>query len=231
MNASARLVATIAASISLAVGMMAQARAEDPATIYVVSYVEVQPSAKDQGVALVKSLRDAARKDAGNMRAEALQRASRPGQFVLLTAWKDQGALDAHMAAAATKEAREKIKALRVSPQDDRIHTALSVGTIAAPAARGLYVVTHVDVIPPRKDDAVGLLKTLGEASRKEDGNLRYEVVQQVNRPNHFSVIEIWRDDKAFDAHSMAGHVREFRDQVAPMSGALYDQRLYHALD
>jgi quinol monooxygenase YgiN len=85
-------------------------------------------------------------------------------------------------------------------------------------------VVTHVDVVPPRKDDAVGLLKSLGDAARKEDGNVRYEVVQQTNRPNHFTVIEIWKDRKAFDAHLAGATVREFRDKLAPMSGSLYDE-------
>jgi quinol monooxygenase YgiN len=91
-------------------------------------------------------------------------------------------------------------------------------------------VVTHVDVFPPRKDDAVGLLKVLGDTARKEDGNLRYEVVQQTNRPNHFTVIEIWKDRKAFNAHLAGVLVRAFRDRLAPMSGSLYDERLYRAL-
>ena len=29
----------------------------------------------------------------------------------------------------------------------------------------------------------------------------------------------------------MAAHTRQFRDQLAPMSGALYDERLYVGLD
>src|SRR2546423_586136 len=49
--------------------------------------------------------------------------------------------------------------------------------------------------------------------------------------PNHFTVIEIWASREAFDAHGMAPHVREFRDRLAPMSGALYDERLYEAVN
>jgi quinol monooxygenase YgiN len=56
-------------------------------------------------------------------------------------------------------------------------------------------------------------------------------VQQQGNRPNHFTVVEIWADQKAYDAHVMAGHTRQFRDKLGPMSGALYDERLYKALD
>lgn len=229
MDARHRLLLGLAA---LVIGMVGQAQAQDAGTIHVVSYVELHPAAADQGPGLVKSLRDAARKQAGNLGSQALQRLDRPNQLVLLSAWKDQGALDAFMAAAPAREAREKIRALRLSPQDDRMHGALSVGTgEAAPAAGELYVVTHVDVVPPRKDDAVGLLKTLAEASRKDDGNLRFDVVQQANRPNHFTVIELWKDPNAFLQHGMAAHVRDFRDGLAPMSGALYDERLYRALD
>jgi len=94
-----------------------------------------------------------------------------------------------------------------------------------------VYVATHVDVIPPRKDDGVAALKRLGDESRKHDGNLRFEVVQQTNRLNHFTVVEIWKDAKAVETHSMAAATREFRDKLASMTGALYDERMYKAID
>ena len=206
--------------------------AQGPAPLYVVTYVEVRPPAKSEAAALLKSHRDAARRDEGDLRAEVVQNAARPGQFVLLTAWKDQKAYEAHAAAGGTREFRDRLQGLRTSPADDRFHNALSVGELDGPRpARAVYVVTHVDVIPPRKDDAVGLLKSLGEASRRDDGNLRYEIVQQTNRPNHFTVIEVWASREALDAHGMAPHVREFRDRLAPMSGALYDERLYETVN
>jgi quinol monooxygenase YgiN len=133
---------------------------------------------------------------------------------------------------ANTTDTREKIAAFRNAPTDERVHTALSIGPIDAPSVRGaVYIATHVDVIPPRKDDGVAALKRLGDESRRGDGNLRFEVVQQINRPNHFTVIEIWKDAKAVETHSMAAPTREFRDKLATMTGALYDERMYRALD
>jgi len=206
--------------------------AQGAAPLYVVTYVEVRPPAKSEAATLLKSHRDTTRRDEGNLRSEVVQHATRPGQFVLLTAWKDQKAYEAHAAAASTREFRDKLQGLRNSPADDRFHNALSVGDLDGPRpARGVYVVTHVDVIPPRKDDAVGLLKNLGDASRRDDGNVRYEIVQQTNRPNHFTVVEIWNSREALDAHGMAPHVRDFRDKLQPMSGALYDERLYEAVN
>ena len=67
--------------------------------------------------------------------------------------------------------------------------------------------------------------KVIAEIDRAQD-----EIVQQISRTNHFTVVESWRSREAFDQHSMAAHVREFRDKLKPMSGALYDERLYEPL-
>jgi len=201
--------------------------------IYSVAYVEVMPTSKDDAASVLRRYREAAQKEGGNLRCEVMQRTDQPHQFVILEIWKDQAAFEAHGKSANATDTREKIAAIRNAPTDERVHTALSIGPIDAPGgARGrIYVATHVDVIPPRKDDGVAALKRLAEDSRRGDGNLRFEVVQQVNRPNHFTVIEIWRDAKAVEAHSMATPTREFRDKLATMTGALYDERMYRALD
>ncbi len=221
------LLGLAAAAISCA------ALGQDAAPLYVVTYFEARPPARAEAAAALKAQRDAARRDEGNLRSEVVQHASRPGQFVMLSAWKDAKAFEAQRDNLRTREFLDRVHALRVSPADNRLHGALSVGALDAgrAAAGAVWVVTHVDVIPPRKDDAVVLLKELGEASRKDDGNLRYEIVQQTNRPNHFTVIEVWKSRQAFEAHGISGHVREFRDKLAPMSGALYDERLYEVLN
>jgi quinol monooxygenase YgiN len=223
-------VAAVMAMVAIAMGTSAQA--QDANAVHVVTYVEVKPSAKSEAAAALRTLRETSRKDDGNLRTEVLESVSRPGQFVILATWKDQKALDAHMAAAATKEARDKLNGVRNSPADDRIHNSLAVATSDAGrrSARAVYVVTHVDVPPPRKDECVTMLKTLADDSRKDQGNVAFDVVQQTSRPNHFTVMEAWKDRKAYDAHVAAAHTRAFRDQLTPMSGALYDERLYRAV-
>jgi quinol monooxygenase YgiN len=202
------------------------------ARVYAVTYVEVVPTAAADGVALLSRYRDATRRQDGNARCEVAQRIGRPSQLVVLEVWRDRAAFDAHVGQAATTEARDKLVALRGAPTDERVHGALSVGPIGdAPPRDALYVVTHVDVVPPRKDDGVAALRRLEESSRTHDGNLRFEVVQQTSRPNHFTVLEVWRDTRAAEAHAMASVTREVRDALAPMSGALYDERMYRPVD
>src|SRR3989441_10576749 len=176
-------------------GVTADARAQAPAqapiegNIYAVTYVEVMPTAKADAATLLKRYREAARKEGGNLRCEIAQRIDQPHQFAILEIWKDQTAFEAHGKSANTTDTREKITAIRNAPTDERVHIGLSIGPIDAPSVRGgIYVATHVDVIPPRKDDGVAALKRLGEDSRRGEGNLRFEVVQQINRPNHFTV-------------------------------------------
>jgi quinol monooxygenase YgiN len=200
--------------------------------VYSVIYVEVMPSATAEGLALLKRYREATGKEEGSVRCELAQRIGQANQFVVLEVWKDAKAFEGHGKGASSMDMREKIGAIRNAPTDERIHTALSVGPIpASPAGGAIYVVTHVDVIPPRKDDGIAAIKQLGEDSRRGEGNLRFEVVQQTNRPNHFTVVEIWKDARAAEAHSMAATTRQFRDKLAPMSGALYDERMYRAVD
>ena len=230
--------------VVVAIGVIQDARAQTtpalaPAAvpapegnIYSVTYIEVMPTAKADAVTLLRRYRAAAQKEGGNLRCEVVQRIDQPHQFAILEIWKDHAAFEAHGKSAGTTETREKIAAIRNAPTDERVHTALSIGRIDAPAARGgIYVATHVDVIPPRKDDGVAALKRLGEDSRRDHDNLRFEVVQQINRPNHFTVVEIWRDAKAVETHSMAAPTREFRDKLATMTGALYDERMYRVID
>jgi quinol monooxygenase YgiN len=200
--------------------------------IYSVTYIEVMPTSKADATSLLRRYREASQKEGGNLRCEVVQRIDQPHQFAILEIWKDQAAFEAHGKSANTTGTREKIAAIRNAPTDERVHTALSIGAIDAPSVRGgIYVATHVDVIPPRKDDGVAALKRLGEESRRGEGNLRFEVVQQANRQNHFTVIEIWKDAKALETHSMAAPTREFRDKLATMTGALYDERMYRALE
>jgi quinol monooxygenase YgiN len=93
-----------------------------------------------------------------------------------------------------------------------------------------LVVLTHVDLIPTFKDAGVAKVKEFAEASRGSDGNLRFDVLTQANRPNHLTVVESWSNAAAKEAHISSSLARAFRQSLMPMSGSLYDEREYHAL-
>jgi quinol monooxygenase YgiN len=217
--------------IALAFHAHAQTPPAIEGPVYVATYVELVPAGIGEGGPLLKQYRDASRKDAGNQRMELVQEVGRPSRFALLGIWADQKAFEAHAKAAHTAQFRDRLKAVNAAPYDERVHSGMAVGAKDAPRAGALVVLTHVDVPGALKDAVVPVLRELSEASRREAGNLRFEVQQQGNRPNHFTVVEMWADPKAHEAHVMAGHTRQFREKLGPMVGALYDERLYRAID
>ena len=203
------------------------------ASFFTVTYVEVGPILGKVGISALHADRDAGRKEQGNVHLDVFEHAERSNQFVMLGAWTDQAAYDAYAASARYRAMAEKMQSLLVAPMDIRLNTALSGSVAVAPdksARDAIVIVTHVDVIPPQKDNAVAALKQLAEETRAHPGNLQFHVWQQISRPNHFTVVEAWSSRGAFNIHQMRKETREFRDKLAPMAGALYDERIYKPL-
>lgn len=209
--------------------MPAQTAISDGAPHYVVTIVETgAPDAAKAG-AMLQSLAIGSRQEAGNAGYAVLHERGHPGRFAILETWRDKAALDRHEQAA--KAAENKLQPLLVAPSDRRLCAGIDVADAQGDAdAAGLYVVTHVDVVPPKKDEAIALLNDLAAASRKEAGVHRFDVWQQISRPNHSYVVELWRDDAARDAHAMADHTRAYRAKLLPLEGSLYDERVYEPL-
>ena len=227
-----RPIGSLAGLMVALAGLLPVAQAADSDTAYIVSYFEVNPAAKDKAAGLLRQVARQSRKDAGNLRYEVLQRLGQPDQFVVLEAWKDKDALAAHAAAAHTKQFRDNLQGLLRSAYDERPHTALEVGEVRAAAARNaVFAVTHVDIVPKLKDEGVALTKELAVTGRKYTANTRFEALTQNSRTNHMTVVEIWADRRAMEAHSTASHMKQYREKLLPMSGSLYDERLYRALD
>ena len=200
--------------------------------VYLATYVEVMPNAIAPGIALLKQYRAASIKEDGNLRAEALAEIERPNRFVILEAWRDKAALDAHGQSVATLKFHDTLKPIADAPYDERVNNALYVTQGKNESQSGaIYVVTHVDVIPAGKDDCMAALKAMSVDTASDPGNISYEALQQANRGNHFTVIEAWTNHKALDAHAMAAHTRAFREKISPVAGALYDDRIYKALN
>ena len=49
-----------------------------------------------------------------------------------------------------------------------------------------------------------------------ESGNLRFDVLQQADDPNHFVLYEVYGDEAASKAHKETSHYLRWRDTVAP---------------
>ena len=50
----------------------------------------------------------------------------------------------------------------------------------------------------------------------EEPGNLRFDVLQQIDAPNRFVLYEAYRDEAGMNAHKETPHYAKWRHAVAP---------------
>ena len=207
------------------------AQAPPDSTAYSVAYVDNAPASRNAAIAAIKQYRDASRKDGGFQRIEFFEQAGRPAHFCIVETWAKSKDLDSHAASANAKDFRTKLDSMRLSDYDQRPYKSLSLGAAHNDgSSRSTFVIAHVD-IGGQGTNAADLLRKLAEASRKEEGNLRFDVLQHAMRANHFTVIEEWQSAKAMEAHAAAAHTKEYRNSLGPIAGSPLDERLYKAVE
>ena len=201
--------------------------------VYVVSYLELLPNAKHSGESLIRKYVKDSRTEGGGLRISALNETDRAGKYLLIESWRDPASLSAHESAAHTAEFRKQLEPLSRIPFDRRIYHGFDLDPMAAlPGSKLLYVVTHVDVPGVSREAAEGILQQLAAPVRSLPGHVQFDIYQQEDpRRNHFTTLAIWRDRNAFDDYARSAPARTFMDQIAPLLGALYDERVYRSLE
>jgi quinol monooxygenase YgiN len=199
-------------------------------TAYSVAYVDIALVSGNAAITAIRQYRDGSRKDEGFQRIEYFEQAGRAAHFCIIETWANNRDLDTHSASANARDFRTKIDSIRVSDYDQRPYKTLSLGAAQNDGnSRGTFVITHVDIGGP--GNAADLLRGLAETSRKEEGNLRFDVLQHTMRANHFTVIEEWQTAKALEKHATATQTKEYRNSLAPMAGSPLDERLYKVVE
>jgi quinol monooxygenase YgiN len=192
-----------------------------------VMYVEVAPSDISRAIGILKTYRQAAQKAPGVAHVEIAQQIGRPNLFAIHEKWNDGASLQAHLMSAGNRMLRDNLQSALISPLDERLLAPITAQPARGPVSdQAIYVVTHADAAAQR-EQVPGMLQELATGARRENGNVLFDVTVQPNRTNHFTLIEVWTDQKAYEAHVITDNTRKFRAAFAPISGALYDERIY----
>lgn len=93
-----------------------------------------------------------------------------------------------------------------------------------APSAE-IYAVTYFDIVPADFAKAVALLRPFAQATRKEDGNVEFTLLDEIGRSGRMAMIEAWRDAAAFEAHHAA--VETLANKLRPFFAAPFDTRQF----
>ncbi len=65
--------------------------------------------------------------------------------------------------------------------------------------------------------DAIELLKKLVIETRKEEGCLQYDLIEDNQNKGVFFIVELWETQEHHHQHSGTEHLMNFRNQAAPM--------------
>jgi quinol monooxygenase YgiN len=223
------LLRTTVGALALALGAAPFATAQDEGPAFAVTYIEVGPSEIADTVALLRERAAASRAAHGNLRYDVLQRSGRPNHFAIIDAWASQADRDADIAARYTRNFRNALEPLLYSPYDERPSTPI-MGTAESGGPGQSYAVTHVDLIPTAFDEGMVYIEAFVRSSRMQPGAVDIGIMAQNNRRNHMTLFETWASAEQRIANTAAPHALEFRNELLPRMGALYDERIYHPL-
>jgi quinol monooxygenase YgiN len=95
--------------------------------------------------------------------------------------------------------------------------------TAALPS--GLTVVTYADLMPGGADAGRALLIREIQQERTQPDCVAAELIQEEGRPNHFMLVESWRDSAALESWHASSDYRQFRAELQPALGSPFDER------
>jgi autoinducer 2-degrading protein len=79
-----------------------------------------------------------------------------------------------------------------------------------------LATIVLIDVKPENVEAFKAISTYNHECSRKEPGNIRFDLLQDNNDPTKFVLFEVYVDAEAAAAHKQTEHYNKWREEVAP---------------
>ena len=84
-----------------------------------------------------------------------------------------------------------------------------------------IKIVALVTVKPEHTETLKPLFQSLVKASRAEEGNISYDLHQEICKPNRFVFVENWKSQAAIDAHNASEHFQGFVKAIDSKTDAL----------
>ena len=194
-----------------------------------VTYLDFGPSFARAAIPGLQAWAAFVRSQDGSGEATLLCEINRAERFALVETWADPAQLDARLASGPRLE--PAVAAGLAASPDERIGEPFSIEASRPTAPGSLHVLVHVDVTPFNLAAVGDWLKAEAEAARLAPGSQRYDIWRQLDRPNHFTVVQVWADQAAYARRVESSAARTFRDNLLTVKGALYDERRYQTLD
>ncbi|MGM3176144.1 putative quinol monooxygenase [Dickeya lacustris] len=77
-----------------------------------------------------------------------------------------------------------------------------------------IRIVASVQAKPEYVEDVAAAVRHVVSPSRQEEGNLQYELHEELNKPGSFVFFERWKDQEAIKTHEQTMHFQALVSQL-----------------
>ena len=99
------------------------------------------------------------------------------------------------------------------------------VGTAVAQSEPQQFVVVYVEFKPANVRAGGDVLQQLDALAEDSAGVIRFDVLQQIDRPNFFALFEVWSNAQTFEDFQNSSETQAILAQLTPLLEAPLDQR------
>lgn len=93
-----------------------------------------------------------------------------------------------------------------------------------------IKVVARKLVNEGKVEEVIGLYYKLVEASRKEEGCIKYELYQDEEDPRVLAVMEEWECKEALDKHMKTEHFTKLVPMIGELTAKKVDKNIYNKI-
>lgn len=83
-----------------------------------------------------------------------------------------------------------------------------------------IKIVAKSTVQEGKREEFLALVKELIEKSRAEEGNISYDLWEDIKNPNVLTFIEEWKDQEAISIHNSSEHFTRIVPQIGKLTVA-----------
>lgn len=73
-----------------------------------------------------------------------------------------------------------------------------------------LKIIAVVSLKQEYKEEIIKAIHKVVDGTRKEEGNISYELHENINNPLEVTILEVWKSQEAIDAHNATTHFNDF---------------------
>jgi quinol monooxygenase YgiN len=219
--------------------------------VYDITHFDVLPvltpfNSEQIAYAALFAYRDASETDAGSESFRIINWLEATNHSFIVDVWKNRQAFEAHLAQPHSVAFRFAVQDLAPpdelccigSPIDDRQYSLVaSFGTpwvsnrlpMTVGTGGALFVIIYVDfLVDGNPGKGQSELIKYGAASTRANSQdlLDFTVLQQLDRPNRYVVLEVWDTETDYNAWNDGSVTASFVTQITPLLGSPLDQRL-----